>query len=236
MIRVPRPRRPLRGFTLLEMMIVLAVLAVLTAIAWPAVRGLLAKSELQNAAKQVRNALVRARLEAMETGTIRRFRYQPGGGQFDVAILARLDAPQESPLEQTSETTSGEKIVLEDALPDGVAFAGLDEFDELLALLSPEDAADSDWSEPVLFYPNGRTSNAKIRIAGHRGQTIEVALRGMTGTTFVGAIQQPVDELDLLGLEDSESESSATEDIETGNMEEIAPADPLDLDPTEALE
>ena len=50
-----RPAPPLRGFTLVEMLIVLAVLAALASLAWPAVRGMAAKSELRSAAGNVRS-------------------------------------------------------------------------------------------------------------------------------------------------------------------------------------
>ena len=42
------------------------------------------------------------------------------------------------------------------------------------------------WSDPIVFYPNGRTENAHIRIKGERNAVVDVSLRGLTGVATAG--------------------------------------------------
>lgn len=192
-----------RGFTLLELLVVLTLLAILAAVSWPAVRGLLAKSQLQSSAKQLRAALIRARLDAMETGSVRQFRYQPGTGRYEISTLASLDEKQEQESalpdllgeEKSGALGSGP---VEETLAGDAWFQTPDAEDALLGLpaTAPEEEldpalADPEWSATVLFFPNGRTSSARFRLAGAQGYTVEVSLRGITGVTTIGPVERP---------------------------------------------
>lgn len=178
------------AYTLLEMLIVLAVLAVLTALTWPAVRGMLGKSELRDAAKQVRVALARARLEAIESGVPQGFRYAAGAGRFEVGPLSisrddRGVAPQ--PARRSSR--AGEPV--EQSLPHGVWFVGPEVSQSRAdSQSSPEPAGEGGWSAPIVFHPNGRSGNARLQLASPVGLYVEVALRGLTGTTKIGPIER----------------------------------------------
>ena len=180
-----------RGFTLLELLVVLAVLAVVAALSWPAVRGLLEKSQLQNAAKHLRAALVRARLQAMESGTVRQFRYQPGSGRFEISVAQSLDAAQSAGSEAEARDEPGHEGTAAQTLPGGAVFeetaAAADRLD---AAAWGEARGEGAWSTPVFFYPNGRTANARFPLAGHRGYAIEVRLRGVAGTVTIGPLEQ----------------------------------------------
>ncbi len=46
------------------------------------------------------------------------------------------------------------------------------------------------WSEPVWFYPDGLTSNARWSLISEDGYQVEVFLRGLTGTVRVGPVRQ----------------------------------------------
>ena len=185
------PVDPRRGFTLLELIVVLAVLALVAALSWPAVRGLLAKSQLQNAAKQLRAALVRARLSAMESGTVRQFRYEPGSGRYEVSVVATLDAPEDAGLTAEGGPAPGGKRVVTESLPGGVVFEGTAAWADLLGEADLGEArGEGGWSAPVLFYPNGRTSGARLRLAGRGDYGIVVTLRAVTGTVAIGPLEQ----------------------------------------------
>ena len=47
---------------------------------------------------------------------------------------------------------------------------------------------DDDWSAPIVFYPNGRTSNARIHLESKDHHCVEIALRGVTGTVTLGEV------------------------------------------------
>jgi len=186
---MPRAGRPARsrGYTLVELLIVLAVLASLAGLSWPAVREMLAKSELQNAARQFRAALLKVRLDAIQSGTVRQLRYRPGTGRFEVSVLAAVDSEP-----------GGDELGLaagappdgsgEDRLSAGVSFHEPDEPQPADRLPDSAELQPDEWSAPILFFPNGRTSDARIRLEGRRGYRIEVTLRGITGAVTVGKL------------------------------------------------
>lgn len=193
-------RNTRRGFTLSEMLVVLGILVVITALAQPALRGALGDSRLRSAAKQVRAELAKARLKAMQSGVAQRFRYQLGKSHFEIAPDSQgADADQtasgRSRQERQREVKAvgphrddlarrdssagpdglGQKLV-EQNLPEGVRF------DDAEGEPRPGDLGDEEgWSSPIVFYPNGRTENAHIRLKGEHQTVVDVSLRGLTG-------------------------------------------------------
>jgi prepilin-type N-terminal cleavage/methylation domain-containing protein len=78
-------RRP--GFTLLELMVALAITAILGALATPSFSGLVARHRLQAAAHNLQADLVLARLEATRRGLTVHLSFQPGA-QWCYALSA----------------------------------------------------------------------------------------------------------------------------------------------------
>jgi len=66
------------------------------------------------------------------------------------------------------------------------------EFSGDLDFLAPED-----WSSPIVFYPNGRTSNAVIELVGERDYRIRLTVRGVTGAIFISKLERPPQELEV---------------------------------------
>lgn len=71
--------RQREGFSLLELMLVLVVMIGVMALVWPAVARSVASSEIRDAARQLRERLVEARREAMDSGQPVLVRISPGG-------------------------------------------------------------------------------------------------------------------------------------------------------------
>ena len=80
-----------RGFTLIEVLLVLAILVVVAAAATPALRGVLRDAALKNAAETVRIHWTRAHVKAMKTGRIQVFRFEQDGTRFTVQPWAAAD-------------------------------------------------------------------------------------------------------------------------------------------------
>jgi prepilin-type N-terminal cleavage/methylation domain-containing protein len=70
------------GFSLVELLIVMAVLAAVAGLTLPAMRGPLDKSRLTGAAKQLQAALAKARSLAIREGTAVNFRYEIFGDRY----------------------------------------------------------------------------------------------------------------------------------------------------------
>jgi len=74
-----RSSRHREGFSLLELMLVLVVMAGVMALVGPAMMRSLASNEIRDAARQLREQLMEARHEAMDTGQPVLVRLSPGG-------------------------------------------------------------------------------------------------------------------------------------------------------------
>jgi len=164
----------------------------------PAVRMALGDSRLRSAARQVRAELAKTRLRAMQSGIARRFRYQLGENRFETAP-AGFDAEAEAAgsyadhadRRQTADRNRGDSIETETSdpasrvvmleLPEGVSFEPADQ-----DLESTDDDDEEGWSSPIVFYPNGRAADAKIRLRGERNAVVDVSLRGLTGVATAG--------------------------------------------------
>ncbi len=220
--------RPHYAFTLVEMLVVLAIVGLLIGMSWPSVQKLLSRARVKDAAQQVRTELGEARLRAIESGKPQVFRFQPGTGLFEIRPKEEETAGPavlKSALEQMSEENadtepiSGAEIVdaaaYEKYLPDGMQFVGQEvarkpaagEEDEegLAGLSTAEMTEQQNWSQPIVFYPNGRTSNARIRITDAERYAVDVSLRGLTGAVRIG----PTSRIDPTGNENPLARSLA---------------------------
>jgi prepilin-type N-terminal cleavage/methylation domain-containing protein len=77
------------GFTLLELMLVLAIIAAIGAITFPAFSNVFERQRLQASAEKIRLELDRARLLAMRTGQAQMFECAIGQGKFSVHPLSQ---------------------------------------------------------------------------------------------------------------------------------------------------
>ena len=249
----PRRSSAGRGFTLLELIVVVVILSIVATMAWPSMRKMYAQSKIEDAAKQVREALVRARLKAIETGTTQVFRFQPGSGRFEVVAKSAADGRADPTVVVSDETGLGDPLGSPtgfsgdpsadplyarpawETLGHKIRFAGQDLDDRMMAqvnasenanplesaLSTPTDqdfsqsglqgnpllgadpltgldpvssmggtSGEGQWSAPIVFYPNGRTSNARIRLTDEGEYYVDVSLRGLTGGARISKVRR----------------------------------------------
>ena len=195
------------GFTLLEITIVLLILVITGALAMPAVMNSLRSQRLKSAAETVRIEFSRAHVKAMKTGRIMVFRYELGGRQFSIQPWIAADEATETPPDGTPAgfgeapmTDSPLEETQTKSLDDGITFAaGEAKFDtrayQVEDFLQTSASSDSvQWSRPVLFYPDGSTSDAFVIVADDKQDAYRVQLRGLTGTSYVSE-RQKLDDL-----------------------------------------
>ncbi len=206
-----------RGFSVIELLIVVAILTLVSAFVVPALRGPLNRSRLRSGAVDVQSAWGKARSFAIREGMSMTFRCRHGGRHWKIERLhgkAELNSDLESDLppeflsdddqgiDQLATESHGKgNLVREGRLPEGVTFAGLklentstqrqDEFDGRSNDGQSQNSAAEMWSRPLKFSPDGRSQDARLRIAGADNFVVHVKIRGLTsGVSFTAPFQR----------------------------------------------
>jgi hypothetical protein len=141
----------------------------------------------------LRGAWAKARLAAMQSGQTHVFRFEPHGNRFQIVALDSLNAPVNSnpqdereadELEEELETRPkpAELVRLsDDKLPEGITFSDGNVASSAQLMATLPDGAEGAWSQPILFHPDGTTSDATLVLTNEEDVSIRVTLRGLTG-------------------------------------------------------
>jgi prepilin-type N-terminal cleavage/methylation domain-containing protein len=200
-----------RAFTLIELLLVLAIMVVALAVVAPNIEGMLTARAIQNGVEAVRVELQRGRLEAIRTGQIQAFRCQVGSKEFamqpwlsandetEASAGATVIAQTGQAIETSSEPTGISSTVADTStdqksLDGNVVFADLQVASDRRAIAeqsgsNPLALAASGESQVVLLYPDGSSSTAHIVLQDARGRRMAVQLRGLTGQ--VNIVEMP---------------------------------------------
>ncbi len=193
---------PRRGFTLLEVLLVLSVMAVIIGITWPSVVRSMKETAIRNSALAVQTAAAATRIKAIDTGLTYQFRYEPGGQRFAVIPF---DPPANIDSTTSVSTTSPQQQiypVLSGQIDDSCQFASTDErlFTSTAVETLPREAfanlADAHelettaWAPPLLFFADGTAADATFRVTDDGGRSIDISLRGLTGSVSTGTLQR----------------------------------------------
>jgi prepilin-type N-terminal cleavage/methylation domain-containing protein len=185
-----RNRRP--AMSLLELLLVLALLVVIAAIAAPSLERPMEAEKLRRCAQLVQAEWGKARIRAMQSGQTIVFQYQTDSGRYRVQPWYSDDYLLEgNQLLDPAATTEAAALAGIGELPEGVKFftsTTLSETRSLeieteLAKMSNSGAAGESWSAPVLFFPDGTTTTAETTLVNEAGSYVIVRLRGLTGVS-----------------------------------------------------
>ncbi|NUQ64424.1 MAG: hypothetical protein HUU20_18310 [Pirellulales bacterium] len=173
------------------MLLVLALLVVLAAVTWPALEPSLASVELRKSAERIRVEWNQARVDALSTGRTVLFRYEPDANRYSLEYQPEpAFLPGSTGGGDDSARTAAEAQTREAVLPERISFAQGEISDGAMdAAALPGAMAGGEWSEPIVFYPDGSASNARLTLENERGQSIEVTLRGLTGVVSVSEVR-----------------------------------------------
>src|SRR5262245_28326093 len=97
-----------RAFTLMELILVLAIMAAIGGLAWPVISGAYSAVKLKKAAEQVQTALARARVEAMSSGLPQVFRFEPNSPRYTITVVQDETASLDSTANDTSSSSAGQ--------------------------------------------------------------------------------------------------------------------------------
>lgn len=193
------------AFTLLELLLTLAVLAAIASVAIPQVGSVLGDRRLVRAADQLRVEMTRLRVDAMREGRVMMVEGMIGDGSFRVKPFFSLTDSTES-IDQTgsqSGLASGAKqatvVAMEfDESAEALIDLPEDVTIEAIAVVSAARASEIEqsnlanqaegWSRPILFYADGTTSTAAVRLTHPTVGRVLVKIRGITGDVTVSEV------------------------------------------------
>jgi len=176
------------GATLLEIMVVMAILVIVSALTFPSLRSMYGSYKLNGSVDSVRAAWAEARERAINENRPYRFAVERNGSAFrvapdDPAYWDGGNGPENDP--------NGRGLILEKALPGGVRFSvngeggGMPD-EPANDSLQEKEVTGGDWSPAVIFKPDG-TAVEDVRItfyvSGVRPTSLQ--LRGLTGNVTV---------------------------------------------------
>src|SRR5262245_56086263 len=156
------------GYTLMEILLVLAIIVIAAAAVGPSLRGVARGAALKSAANDVRAALTRSHVLAMKTGRIHAFQYELGGSKFKIEPwIGDDDALENRTGDDTGAVAPQSPAAREQTLPDDIKFALGDaavesrgeRVEQELSTVGGSGSGVT-WSRPILFYPDGTTSDA----------------------------------------------------------------------------
>jgi prepilin-type N-terminal cleavage/methylation domain-containing protein len=200
------------AFTLLELLLVLTILVVIGSMAIPAFDRMMERQRLRSAADEMRLAWDGAKITAMRTGQAQVFTCELGSNGYLIEPLVLHDdvnnigegatmlsggvAVETSSSTYGMTTTAANTTDLAKKLDESLQFVSCVVAGDLRAFSlaqSGETASVNieNVNQSVIFYPDGTTSTAELRLQNERGDSVGVQIRGLTGHTkmlaFVGA-------------------------------------------------
>ena len=170
----------MRGFTLLELLVVLVIISLMSVLVVPQLTGSLAKTNLQTASKKISASLRYARSRAVSEKItyVAIFDFE----KDRLSIMTGQEA-------QTGETLKedlgdGEEPVIRSKsydLPDGV---------KLEKGVSGEDEIDSGLFQ-IAFFPTGSSSGGDVILTNDRGKRYKISVDFITGVVRLESWDEP---------------------------------------------
>lgn len=198
-------KRGLRAaFTLIELLLVLAVIVALAGLSWPQLSGFLKRESVMSDVEQVRQILDHARVQAVEDGVRYQFRYEPNGRKY-------LLLPYEL-LVESGETSSSAGSP--PTLPGEIKQAIVHELSEECYFYTPTSLSgdpvvverlpeawltmvrdgtmqrDVSWAGPIVYSPDGSASDGSVTVADQDRRYISLSVRGLTGAVVTSRLSQ----------------------------------------------
>ncbi|QDU45411.1 hypothetical protein Mal52_39050 [Symmachiella dynata] len=193
-------RRHRGGFTLLEVLLVLTLLIVISAVIWPSLGRMFSRQNMERAQSDVQVLLAAARIRATEAGASYQFRYEVGGRRYVLvpADGAELVAVADTPGTDLA-TAASEAWKRSGELPESVTFqlpAGLStdaggepiSAELLTGLLDTDALSRVAWGPAILFHPDGTASDSIFLIVDDvNDESTTITVRGLTGASHATA-------------------------------------------------
>lgn len=175
-------RRVRRGYTLFELIVVVALIVVLASLAIPSIENMYADSKLQAAVDQVGSKWAQMRTQAILEGRPYRFAVGSNGSDFRVApddsqYWGGGDPPAAS-------NAAAPPLVVQESLPRGIQFTQADTVsaNPYDALNPPPSSSSGAWNTVAVFLPDG-TAQQDVEMVFRMADCspVSLRLRALTG-------------------------------------------------------
>lgn len=165
-----------RGYTVMEVLLVIAILVILGAISVPTISAFRGNTRIKAAADAVRGRMSEARMKAIEDGQSYRLAISADGRRLRVA-----PDTAEAMDQAAGEVASSGGLIREDDLPEQVIAELLMDEETFVS----EDA--NGWRRIATFLPDGTCKEDVVHLLLQETgvNPLLVRLRGLTGTTSV---------------------------------------------------
>jgi len=179
-----RQRR--RAYTLMEILLVMAVMVMFAAIGYPAIDNFYSGVKVEAASDAVRAAWSEAQAHAVNEGRPYRFAVVPGKGNYRVAPDGSDYWSGGTPPQSDADNPA---IVLENSLPKGIVFTtegGMAGPSNGETSLPDNGVSSGQWTTTAVFLPDGTAQDdveITLQMDGSRPTTI--CLRSLTGAVTV---------------------------------------------------
>jgi prepilin-type N-terminal cleavage/methylation domain-containing protein len=173
------------GYTLFELVVVLAAIVMLAAIVYPSVQYLYGNHQLTRAADMVQSAWAAARTHAIDEARPYRFAIVPNKGNYRIAPHAPefwSNDPPPAPADPDFPF-----LILSDALPKGLRFNAEDATEAAAPSADPSSLPAAEvpmeaWSSKAIFLPDGTAKSDVEIVFGAKGsRELHLRLRALTG-------------------------------------------------------
>lgn len=201
-----RASRHARGFTLLELLLVIGILMICAGAVAPSVMGMLSNYHLRDGVQKVQAALAATRVHAIDATSTYEFRFEPGGRHF-LAVPTDNDALNSPGPALGSDGQSLAPGMYEiGILPEGLSFqattssspppesaplpAGSDPgWMTALGRIAERDVAQVTWSDAIGFRVDGTATDVTFAVVDTRGAGYRFTIREVTGEIFVHPLE-----------------------------------------------
>ncbi|MBY0586656.1 hypothetical protein K2X85_05735 [bacterium] len=211
--------------TIFELLIVLGIISMAMAMAWPALEEMFLGRRLTDAGTMLRNTLRDARRQALDDSITYRLDYSPSTSFC--RIVPGDDPFEEEASFETADPASTDKKTFEPTreeieLPDGIRVLGQEEFDQGPARgdeagdpsdttrsttknASPEESSSREWVPLVAFFPDGSATPSHIRLVTMDHRLLELKVEPLTGEVIIGEIDHWLSDEDRRAEEEANS-------------------------------
>ncbi|MFL5241168.1 MAG: Tfp pilus assembly protein FimT/FimU [Gemmataceae bacterium] len=176
-------KRP--GYTLLELVLVTAVLGIVAAVSYPIITSMYTYEKVKSAADSVRAGLAKARSHAMSEGRPYKMAVVPNKGSYRIAP----DSPSYWSGSGSGDQGAGGSgpMVSTEKLPYGIRFTTGGAVSSVSSSADDDSSADSEdwesWSKTATFLPDGTaTEDTDITLEVSGTKPVTLKIRAMTGS------------------------------------------------------